>query len=449
MNKASTFLHFFVGLLLLTLLLAAAPLRAQTDDGNAANTREADFIVAIVNTEVITNHEVRTRMARIQHDLSQQQRQDMSEAQLRERVLEMLISERAELQYAREIGLQVSDAALEQAELSIARQNQLESIEQLRAQLQQEDIDLQAFEADLRNQVLIARLRQTEIEPRVKVSESEVEAFVREQHGNIEPRQEVNLAMILIAVPERASASQKRELEQKSRKILNEIQAGAGFAEQARTHSQALDGGENGGELGLRPTDRYPELFVEATRQTPVGGVVGPISSEAGFHLLKVLERKSNRDLPEVAIPQTRVRHILLTTDAQQTEQSAIERLADFKRRIESGQATFAQLAREHSQDPSAEDGGELGWISPGQATPEFEQAMNNLDVGQISDPVVSRFGVHLLQVQERDQRILDADEQRALARSILREKKADEEFEAWSREVRGQAYVEYRDPPK
>ncbi|HNK53303.1 MAG TPA: peptidylprolyl isomerase, partial [Ottowia sp.] len=171
--------------------------------------------------------------------------------------------------------------------------------------------------------------------------------------------------------------------------------------------------------------------------------------SEAGFHILKLLERKQNKELPEVRIPQTHVQHILLRTGPAQSEQVARQRLADYKRRIQAGQASFEQLAREHSQDASATDGGDLGWAPPGQFVPEFEQAMNNLDPGQISDPVTTRFGVHLIRVEGRREQVLGAAEQRQLARNVLREKKAEEAFETWAREVRGRAYVELREPPR
>jgi peptidyl-prolyl cis-trans isomerase SurA len=196
----------------------------------------------------------------------------------------------------------------------------------------------------------------------------------------------------------------------------------------------------------------YPSRPVRIVIGLPPGGVndiVGPLKSDAGFHVLKVLERKQNNDLPEVKIPQTHVRHILLRVSPAQSEQMARERLADFKRRIESGQASFEQLARQYSQDDSARDGGDLDWTTPGQFVPEFEQAMNSLNPGQASDPVITRFGVHLIRVDRRREQVLTATEQRQMARNMLREKKAREAFDTWAKEVRGRAYVEYRDPPK
>lgn len=426
---------------------AAAPAAAHAPAPASAAPREADFIVAIVNTEPLTNHEVRARMARAQRQLAERSLSAPPSDQLRREMLERLISERAQLQYAREHGLQVDDAALAQAELSIARQNQLTSIEELHRRIEQEGLTVQDFRDDVRNQVLLARLREREIEPRIQVSDSEVEAYIREQTGA--GHVELNLAMILVAVPEGGDAAETARLQARADEVARRARAGEDFAALALEFSDANNRGRDGGVLGLRPADRYPELFVQGTQRARVGDIVGPLRSGAGFHVLKVLERQQSQELPEVRIPQTLVRHILLSTGPTQSEQVARERAADFKRRIQAGQASFDELARQHSQDDSAADGGVLGWANPGQFVPEFEQAMNNLDNGQVSDPVTSRFGVHLIQVDARREQVLSAAEQRQLARNILRERKAQEAFETWAQEVRGRAYVEYREPPK
>ncbi len=414
-----------------------------------ASPREADFIVAVVNTEPLTNHEVRARMARAQRQLAERGLSAPPSEQLRKEMLERLIAERAQLQYAREQGLQVDEAALAQAELSIARQNQLSSIEELHRRVQQEGLAVQDFRDDVRNQVLLARLREREIEPRIQVSDSEVEAYIREQTGASAGNIELNLAMILVAVPEQSEAAEIARLQARADAVARRARAGEDFAALALEFSDANNRGRDGGVLGLRSADRYPELFVQGTQRARVGEIVGPLKSDAGFHVLKVLERQQNRELPEVRIPQTLVRHILLRVGPTQSEQVARERAADFKRRIQAGQASFEELARQHSQDDSAADGGQLGWANPGQFVPEFEQAMNNLDNGQVSEPVVSRFGVHLIQVEARREQVLSAAEQRQLARNMLRERKAQEAFETWAQEVRGRAYVEYREPPQ
>jgi peptidyl-prolyl cis-trans isomerase SurA len=426
---------------------AAAPPQAAAPVPQAAPTgpREADRIVAVVNSEPITENEVRTRMARAQRQIAQRGIAAPPTEQLHKEVLERLIGERAQLQYAREQGLKVDDGALAQAELSIARQNQLTSVEELHRRIEKDGLTVKDFRDDVSNQVLLARLREREIEPRIKVTDSEVDAFIREQTGAPVGGIDINLAMILIAVPENSAASEAASLQARAEDVARRARAGEDFVALAQEFSDANNHGRDGGVLGLRPSDRYPELFVRSTQQARVGDIVGPVKSDAGFHILKVLERKINNDMPEVKIPQTHVSHILLRTGPAQSQQVAHERLTDFKRRIQAGQASFEQLAKEYSQDASAKDGGDLGWATPGQFVPEFEQAMNNLNVRQVSDPVTSRFGVHLIRVDGRREQALSAAEQRQLARNMLREKKAQEAFDTWAQEVRGRAYVEYR----
>jgi len=414
----------------------------------AARQQEADYIVAIVNSEPVTNNEVRARMARAERTFAERRVASPPREELRKEILERLISERAQLQYARELDLKVDDMALQQAELSIARQNQLSTIEELHRRVQQEGIPLKDFRDDVRNQVLLARLREREIEPKLKIAEADVDAFIREQTGVKQGPMDINLAMILVAVPENADAAEQARLEARAKDVAQRARAGEDFSKLAEEFSDANNRGKDGGVLGLRPADRYPELFVQSTNRVRPGGIAGPVKSPAGWHILKVLERKQS-ELAEVKIPQTQVRHILLRVSPSQSEKVAVDRLADFKRRIQSGQASFESLAREYSQDASAPEGGELGWASPGQFVPEFEQAMNNLDAGQISDPIVSRFGVHLIQVEGRREHVLSATEQRQLARNMLRERKAQEAFETWASEVRGRAYVEFREPPR
>ena len=411
--------------------------------------RGADHIVAVVNSEPITDNEVRAAAARMRRQMQQQRQSVPPEDELRRAVLERLISERAQQQYARENGLEVSDSALAQAELAIARQNQLTSVQELHERLRQEGINVDDFRRDLRGQVLLARLREHEIEPRLSVSESEVDAYIREQTGvNPADMLEINLAMILVAVPEDADAAATAPLQARAQDIAQRAAAGEDFAKLALEHSDAYGRGSDGGELGLRPASRYPDLFVRSTQRARVGEVVGPVRANAGFHIIKVLERRQSQDLPAMHITQTHVSHILLPVDERQTEATALARATDLRRRIASGAATFEALAREYSSDASAAQGGALGWAMPGQFVPEFEQAMGNLDPGQLSEPVITRFGVHLIRVDDRRQHTLSSTEQRELARNMLREKKAQEAFETWAREVRGRAWVELREDP-
>jgi peptidyl-prolyl cis-trans isomerase SurA len=236
-------------------------------------------------------------------------------------------------------------------------------------------------------------------------------------------------------------------LQAKAQRALERARAGEDFVALVREFSDASNLA-NGGQMGLRKADRYPPLFVEATQKLAVGEITPVVRSGAGFHILKVVE-KINAGLPTMAVTQSRARHILLRVTPQLSEAAARDKLSDFKKRIVTGQADFATLARANSQDASAAQGGDLGWASPGQFVPEFEEVMNRLAPGEVSDPLVSRFGVHLIQLTERRKVTLTPAEQREAVRAMLREKKLDEAYTTWAQDIRGRAYVELREPPQ
>lgn len=415
----------------------------------AQGPRAADFIVAVVNSEPITNNEVRTRLLRFEQQLAQQGAAMPPRAQLAREVVERLISEKAQLQLAREMGVRADDALVDQAETTVARQNGI-GVAELRRRLASEGLDVKQFREDLRNQILLQRLRDREMESRVKVTELDIDNFLREQQaGGGDPALlELNLAHILVAVPENAGEAQVQELRAKAQQLLERARAGEDFAQLARAHSDAGGAAQNGGLIGTRTADRLPPLFVQAVRNVPQGGVTDVLRSGAGFHIVKVLEKRQLAQAG-IAVTQSRARHILLRPGGQLTEQAALQRLADYKRRVQAGQADFAELAREYSQDASARNGGDLGWASPGMFVPEFEEAMASLQPGEIADPIVSRFGVHLIQLVERREAKLGAREQREVVRNLVRERKLDEAYVQWAQEVRGRAYVELREPPQ
>ena len=424
-----------------------APAAALPLGSAPAAARQADYIVAVVNSEPITNNEVRARMARVEGQMRQQGAPVPESAELARQVLDNLITERALVQQARDTGIKVDDALVDQAEANVARQNGV-TVSELRRRVEASGMSQARFRADLRNQLLLTRLRERDVENRVRVSDLDVDQFIREQEASTEQAgMELNLGHVLVLVPEGASAEVVAQRQARAQDVADRARKGEDFGALARAFSDAQEA-NSGGLLGLRAADRYPSLFIESTQALPVGGIAGPVRSPAGFHVLKVVERE-RAGVPGTQVVQTHARHILLRPSPQLSEAAAVARLADYKKRIESGNADFAALARENSQDGSAKDGGDLGWTNPGQFVPEFEQAMNNLDPGQISPPIVTRFGVHLIRVDERTERTLSSDEQRQLARNMLREKKAQEAFDTWAREIRGRAYVEYRDPPK
>ena len=328
----------------------------------------------------------------------------------------------------------------------MASSNQL-TREALRQRLQQDGVALATFRDQLRNQLLLTRVREREVEARIRISDIEVEQFLQEQIKAQAARVPValNLAMVLIAVPENSTEAQIKPLEAQAREVARRARSGESFAELAKTFSQTADRGANGGALGLRPADRYPELFVQAVAALPVGGVSEVLRSGAGFHVLKVLERQQAP--ATLMVTQTRARHILLRLSPQLTQAQALAQLSALRKDIVSGKTDFAEAAKRLSQDGSAAQGGDLGWANPGMFVPEFEQTMNRLRPGQVAEPLVSRFGVHLIEVTDRRDAPMSDAEQRALARNVLREKKLDEAYVAWAEDVRGRAYVEMREP--
>ncbi|MCS4293997.1 peptidyl-prolyl cis-trans isomerase SurA [Comamonas sp. BIGb0152] len=418
---------------------------AATAAAAPAAPRSADFIVAVVNSEPVTNVEVQQQVERLR---AQAEASNMPADTLRRQALEMLIGQKIQLQMAAERNLQVDSFAVQQAEESVARQNSM-TMTELRARLVREGISETQFRADLKKQLVIQKLREAEVDSKVRVSDLDIDQYLREQKakaGMANAVTQLNLGHILVTVPENASEAQVKQLQAKAQQAADKIRAGEDFQAAVAEFSDVPDG-KGGGPMGLRPADRYPELFVKATQSTAVGSIAGPVRSPAGFHILKVLE-KSSGEVPAI-VTQSHARHILLRPSAQLSEAQAVERLEDYRRRVLAQQDTFDDLARRYSEDGSAKEGGDLGWASPRKFVPEFEEALNALQPGEISPPIASRFGIHLIQLLERREAKLNQREQRDMVRSIVRENKLEQAFSTWAQEARARAYVEYREPPQ
>lgn len=414
--------------------------------GGATSVRTADYIVALVNSEPITNNEVRQRMLQIRQQFAQQGAALPPPAQLAREVLEQLINERAQIQQARDTGIRVDEATLQDAERTIAAQNQM-SLEEFRRSLAAEGIDARQVRTELTQQILLQRAHEREVDARVRITEADIDAYIREQTGGAEASLLLDLSHILVLVPEDASPERIQALEARAREAADKARAGADFAALAGEYSDAPEK-VDGGRFGVRSADRLPELFVQVTRNLPAGGIAGPVRSPAGFHVLR-LNDKGQAGLPAATIVQTRARHILLRTGPALSEADAVARLERMRADILAGRASFEDLARQNSQDGSAASGGDLGWTVSGQFVPEFEQAMNRLGPADLSAPVVSRFGVHLIRVDERREAQVSPREQREQIRAMLRERKAEETLNRWGEDVRSRAFVEYRDPPQ
>lgn len=407
--------------------------------------RGGDFIVAVVNQELVTNNDVQQRIARIEQDAARSGSRLPPREQLRQQVLDALIDDRAQLSHARMIGMRVDDAEVDRAVGNVAAQNQL-SLAQLRERLRTQGIDFARFRNNVRDELMLSRLREREVQARIRVSDADIQKFLNEIRGEAAGAAEYNIAQVLVSVPEGAPAEQETERRRRAEDVLARAKAGTPFADLVRDFSDGPNK-DQAGQLGLRAADRLPDLFVQAVAELKAGEVASQlVRSGAGFHVLKLIERKDSKAL---TITQTRSRHILLRVSPQLTQETALRRLRDYKQRIEGGQAGFAQLAREYSEDGSAPQGGDLGWANPGQFVPEFEQVLNSTEVGKLSEPFMSRFGAHLVQVTERREAQLDARQQRELATNALREQKFETAYTEWAREIRGQAYIEMREPPQ
>ena len=324
-------------------------------------------------------------------------------------------------------------------------QNQL-TLPQLREKLRQDGLDYTRFRNNVRDQLMTERVREREVIGRIRISDAEIDAFLDKRRAEAGAAAEYNIAQILVNVPEGSSSAVLATRRARAEAALARVKAGEAFEAVAREVSEDAKRAD-GGVIGLRPADRLPELFMAAVRPLKPGEVAPAlVRSGAGFHVLKLVDRQ---EAGVFTTAQTRARHILLRPSAQLPRDVALRRLDDMKRQIESGAKTFEHLARENSEDGSAPQGGDLGWVSAGAFVPEFEDAMNALPVSGLSEPLVSRFGAHLIQVVDRRQVTLDPKQQREQARNVLREQKYDEAFADWIRELRARAYIEMREPPQ
>lgn len=418
-------------------MLSSSALAANTISGR-------DYIVAVVDAVPITNHEVALRAPQLRDQLKQQGRSVPVGEALLKAALERLIVEKALLQHAKETGVNVDEDAVAQAEQRLAAQSQL-SLAALHKKVQAKGMSVERLRQNLRDQLTLQRLSERNVPGRIRVSDVEIDQAVRQrQNASIDTNPDIELGHILIAVSEKATDTEVAALQARAETALAQLKRGDDLARVAKEFSNGAER-DKGGLMGLRPANRYPTLFVDATKSMNVGDVT-LVRSGAGFHVLKLVAKRASN---VVTISQTRPRHILLRPGGQLSQTTARAQLAEYKRQIEAGKADFAKLAREHSQDGSAAEGGDLGWVSPGMFVPEFEEVMNKLQPGQIADPTISRFGVHLIQVLERREAPISERELRDMARNQLREKKFEETYQLWAQEVRGRAYVEYRDPPQ
>lgn len=409
----------------------------------AAGPVEVDRIVAVVNSEVITLSDLRQRVAQVTRQLTRQGTTLPSSDVLEKQVLERQIMERLQLQLANETSLRVDDLTLDRAVGRIADNNKM-SMTQFRQALEQDGLSWERFREEVRNEMLLTRVREREVESRIVVSDAEVSNFLAHPE-NATGQEEYNLSHILFRAPDGATPEQLARLRSKAEDVAARVARGEPFDKLAASYSDAPDA-LTGGNLGWRGADRLPSLFAEAVTSLKPGETTPILRSAAGFHIVRVVDRKGGGQSGVPAqVQQTRARHILIKISEVVTDADARRRLTDLRERVVQGGANFGELARMHSADLSASKGGDLGWIYPGDTVPEFEQAMDALKPGEISQPIQSPFGWHLILVEDRRVQDVSDERKRAAARNALRERKSDEAYQDWLRQLRDRAYVEYR----
>jgi len=399
-----------------------------------------DRVVAVVNNEVITLYDLSNRVDRALQELRSRSIPAPARDELRRQVLERMIMERVQLQLARETGLRVDDLQLDATITRIAKSNNM-PLMQFRNALERDGIPFEKFREEVRVEIILSRLREREVDNKINVAESEIDNFIADRKNTKNQSVEYDLSHILIRLPEQARPEQIARQRARADDAVKRIKAGTDFAQVAAAYSDASDA-LSGGSIGWRTMDRLPELFAKAVVDLKPGDISGVLRSPAGFHIVKLNSQRGG-GAPYI-VEQNHVRHILVRTGETTSDDEAKHKLLSLRERIVNG-SSFSELARLNSDDPSAGRGGDLGWIYPGDTVPDFERAVKALKVGEVSEPIKTQFGWHLIQVLERRTTDASAERERLEARKTLRERKSDEAYQEWLRQLRDRAWVEYR----
>ena len=411
----------------------------------SSNAKVIDSIHVVGNDEVITKNEVAGRVAQVAQNLKARGGQLPDQATLERQVVESMIVERAQLQLATEMGVRVDDRTLD-ATIGRIAEGQKMSVQELRNQMEKEGLPYSQFREDIRNEIMMQRLREHEVDSKIQISEAEVDTYLAASKAAAAEKVEMELSQILVRVPENASPEQIAARRARAEEVMRQLRTGADFAKTAATYSDAPDA-LKGGDIGWRDPDRLPPVFAGELRKLQPGQVTQIIKTNVGFHILKMSNKRSLAESNDKAVvQQTHARHILIKPTPTMTEGEVKRKLLELKEKMANNAGTFEELARLHSQDGSASKGGDLGWLDPGDTVPEFENAMNNLKPGEVSDVIQSPFGFHLIQVVERKSQDVTQQKERNQARNVIRERKMQEAMEDWLRQVRDRAYVEFRE---
>jgi peptidyl-prolyl cis-trans isomerase SurA len=411
----------------------------------SANANVIDSIFVVVNDEVLTKNEVNARVRGIEQRMRAQNAQMPEQADLRRQVVEAMIVERAQMQLAKEMGVRVTDRELDAAIGRIAEGQKL-SVQDMRNQMEKEGMAYPAFREEIRNEIMVQRLREHEVDRKIQVSDAEVDTYLAAEKAAAADKVEMDIAQILVAIPANASPEQIAARRARADDVARQLRIGADFAKMAATYSDAPDA-LKGGAIGWRDPDRLPPQLAAELRKLKPGQSTPVIKSNIGFLIIKMADKRSlAADAASAVVQQTRARHILIKVTPTVTAAEAQRKLAEIKQRIDSKSSTFEEQARLFSTDNAASKGGDLGWMVPGDTVPEFETAMDALKPGEISGVVKTDYGYHLVQVVERKSEDVTKEKERSQARQVIRDRKLQEAAEGWTREVRDRAYVEFRE---
>jgi len=431
-----TFIKYLIQpLLLIGALTVVCQLNVQAEE-----VVKLDRIVAIVDQTVVTEQELESRITTVTAQFKKQGTELPPEDILRKQILERLITDTLQIQYAAQTGLKVDDNQLDKTIERIAEQNQM-TLTEFSEALAKDGVSMRKFRSDIRNEITIARLREREVDGRVNVSESEIDNFLTSQAANNENQDEFEISHILIRTPEEGATEDVQKAKAKVDSAVNELNTGKSFAKVSASFSDAPNALE-GGNLGWKSGAQMPALFLDALKTMQIGDISPPLRSPNGFHVLKLTNKRGGNS--PLVIQQTHSRHILIKLSEIMSEKEGKQKMDNIKERLDNGEK-FEVLARQYSEDSTASNGGDLGWVNPGDTVPQFEKAMNELKDNQISQPIRTQFGWHIIQVIERRSQDMSKEAARLKARQEIRAKKADEAYQDWIRELRDRAFVELR----
>ena len=425
---------------LLALVAGAAFAQEPARQGATAAVVPLDRVIVVVNDEALTQWDLNEERRVFLEQLKASNITPPPNDVLDKQVLQRLIIERALLQYAKQSGIRVDDTTVERTILRVAQENKL-SPEEFRKVLEKEHIPYANYRDDLRRQIIVQRVREREVDSKVMVTDAEVDNYLATVASQAGGDSEYHLSHIYITVPEQATPAIVEASRKRAEAALDEINAGKSFGEVAATFSAAPDA-SSGGDLGWRTSARLPTVFADVVRTLKPGEVSGILRSPAGFHIVKLLEIRSHNQ-PTI-VEQTHARHILIKVNESTSEADAKAKIERLRERLIAG-AKFEDIARANSEDASAAKGGDLGWLSPGDTVPDFEHAMDKLKVGEISEPVRSPFGWHLIEVLGRRKQDITKEREREQARQAIRQRKSDEQWDEFVRQLRDRTYVEYK----